>query len=147
MQTSNKPRVFLGGTGNNSKWRDKLIPLLTIDYFSPIVHEWTNEAKARELQERKQCDVVVYAITPEMAGVYSIAEAVDDSNKRPERMVLCILEWYVGMRAVRFTKPQLKSLDAVAELVLKNGGRVCRSLDELAATLNQTIKLPASATW
>jgi len=33
-------RVFLGGTCNNSKWRDVLIPRLKIDYFNPVVDDW-----------------------------------------------------------------------------------------------------------
>ena len=36
-------KVFLGGTCNNSKWRDKLIPMLNIDYFNPVVDDWTEE--------------------------------------------------------------------------------------------------------
>ena len=35
-------KVFLGGTCNNSIWRDVLIPLLTdngINYFNPVVDE------------------------------------------------------------------------------------------------------------
>lgn len=31
------PKVFLGGTCNGSIWREKLIPLLKIDYFNPVV--------------------------------------------------------------------------------------------------------------
>lgn len=40
--------VFLGGTCNNSTWRDKLIPLLTVDYFNPIVNEWTKECLEKQ---------------------------------------------------------------------------------------------------
>lgn len=43
-------------------------------------------------KELEQCtllheDVLLYVITPKMTGVYSIAEAVDDSNKQPGRVV------------------------------------------------------------
>lgn len=30
-------KVFLGGTCNDTTWRDKIIPYLKIDYFNPIV--------------------------------------------------------------------------------------------------------------
>lgn len=30
-------KVFLGGTCNNSTWREELKPLLKIDYFDPVV--------------------------------------------------------------------------------------------------------------
>lgn len=32
-------KVFLGGTCNESTWRDKIIPELLIDYFNPIVED------------------------------------------------------------------------------------------------------------
>lgn len=143
-----RPRVFLGGTCNDSTWREELIPKLTVDYFNPVVPNWTDAAAAIELQERQKCDLVLYTITPEMTGVYSIAEAVDDSNKRPTKTLFCILEWYPGMeRSVRFNKQQLKSLDAVANMIIHNGGKVVRHLDEAAKVINQLVKLPASSKW
>lgn len=37
-------RVFLGGTCNDSTWRDNLIQQLEIDYFNPVVPDWTEDA-------------------------------------------------------------------------------------------------------
>lgn len=37
-----KLKFFLGGTTNNTNWRDKLIPKLKIDYFNPVVDELKN---------------------------------------------------------------------------------------------------------
>jgi len=37
-------RVFLGGTCNKSTWRQRLIKLLKIDYFNPVVDDWNEEA-------------------------------------------------------------------------------------------------------
>lgn len=86
-----KTKVFLGGTCNNSTWRDKLIPLLKIDYFNPVVDDWTPECQDEEIRQRESCDYCLYTITPKMTGVYSIAEVVDDSNKRPEKnYFMCI---------------------------------------------------------
>ncbi len=34
-------KVFLGGTCNESTWRDRLIKLLKINYFNPVVKDWT----------------------------------------------------------------------------------------------------------
>lgn len=78
-----KKRVFLGGTCNESQWRERLIPKLRIDYFNPVVEDWILQCMEEELKQRKECDVCLYVITPKMTGVYSIAEVVDDSNKRP----------------------------------------------------------------
>ena len=43
-----KNKVFLGGTCNESTWRVELIPLLKIDYFNPVVEDWTPECQAEE---------------------------------------------------------------------------------------------------
>ena len=48
--------VFLGGTCNNSTWRDKLIPSLSINYFNPVVENWTPECQAEEIKQRAECD-------------------------------------------------------------------------------------------
>ena len=84
-------KVFLGGTCAESTWRDELIPLLNIDHFNPVVDDWTEECQKREKYERQTCDFVLYTITNQMQGVYSVAEVVDDSNKRPERTIFCNL--------------------------------------------------------
>ena len=82
-------KVFLGGTCNGSKWREELIPKLTIDYFDPVVEDWTPECQQEEIRQREICDIVLHVITPKMKGAYAIAEAVDDSNKRPDRTAFC----------------------------------------------------------
>jgi len=64
-----------------------------------------------------------------MSGVYSIAEVADDSNKRPKRTIFCYLE-------EGFEESQIKSLKAVANLVKKNGAKVCDSLEEIVEYLN-----------
>jgi len=97
-----------------------------IDYFNPVVEDWTPACMEREIQERNTCDVVMYTITPKMTGVYSIAEVVDDSNKRPEKVLFVILEEDEGEW---FSAHQSKSLGAVANLVKSNGGAVFNSLE------------------
>ena len=142
-------KVFLGGTCNESTWRDKLIKLLEIDYFNPVVDDWTEECYQEELRQREICDWCLYVITPRMTGVYSIAEVVDDSNKRPEKTIFCILEYdlsdykmkIVDGKEVRkyvemFDASQLKSLDQVRVMVEKNGGKYFRTLREVANFLN-----------
>ena len=123
-------RVFLGGTCNNSTWRDRLIPMLEIDYFNPVVEDWTEECMAEELRERETCDFCLYTLTPQMTGVYSVAEVVDDSNKRPEKTVLVVppeLLW---------SEHQAKSLKAVGKMVVENGGKFFDSLEDVAKYLN-----------
>jgi hypothetical protein len=130
------PKVFLGGTCNESNWRSDLIEKLKLDYFNPVVDDWTPECQVEELRQRQTCDICLYVITPKMTGVYSIAEVVDDSNKRPTKTVLRILDTDGGKS---FPESQKRSLKAVAKLVKSNGCKVFDALDSLAAYLNSKI--------
>jgi len=129
-------RVFLGGTCNESTWRQRLIKKLKIDYFNSVVDDWNEEAYQRELIERKRCDFVLYTVTPKMTGVYSIAEVVDDSNKRPEKAIFCILREDDGLK---FTDGQMRSLMRVAHMVKNNGAKVFYNLGEVAKYLNKFV--------
>ena len=131
-------KVFLGGTCNESTWRDKLIAMLEIDYFNPVVDDWTEECYQEELRQREICDYCLYVITPRMTGVYSIAEVVDDSNKRPEKTIFCLLTADVDDtgKVIMFNPGQLKSLDKVGVMVEKNGGKYFRELRDVAEFLN-----------
>ena len=133
IMAKNKKRVvFLGGTCNNSKWREDLIPLLKIDYFNPVVEDWTPECQEEEIRQRNNCDYVLYVITPKMTGSYSIAEVVDDSNKRPDKTVFCFLESYEDKE---FDKHQKKSLKQIEKMIKENGATVCKDLEEVASIL------------
>lgn len=134
-----KTKIFLGGTCNGSLWRDQLIPLLTVDYFNPVVENWTPECQEEELKQRLECTNLLYVITPKMTGMYSIAEAVDDSNKRPEDTTFIVFKDDCGSV---FTEHQFKSLKATAKLILANGGDIgiydsLRNMPEFAKALNE----------
>ena len=135
-------KVFLGGTCNESTWRDGLIEILEIDYFNPVVDDWTEECYREELRQRELCDYCLYVITPRMKGVYSIAEVVDDSNKRPEKTIFCIVtaDFSNTGDIIMFDEQQLKSLDKVGVMVQNNGGKYFRTLREVAKFLNNTNK-------
>ena len=122
-------KVFLGGTCAGRKWRNEIIPLLQCDYYNPIVKNWSEEDRLREVRERQTADYVLYVLTADMAGVYSSAEVIDDSNKRPQKTILCIL--YDG-----FGPKMSHSLNAVARLAEENGAKVCEDLNEVVQFLN-----------
>ena len=129
-------KVFLGGICNESNWRDILITKLDktkVDYFNPVVDDWTEECQKREIYEREHCDFCLYVITPLMTSVYSIAEVTDDSNKRPEKTLFCVLH---EDKNKKFTGAQLKSLYQVCNLVSSNNGKCFASLDDIANYLN-----------
>lgn len=125
--------VGLFGTCNDSQWREQLIPLLKCDYFNPVVKDWNEEAQKEEIEKRETCDYVLYVITPKMTGVYSIAEVVDDSNKRPEKTLFCII---TNDDNNEFTEHQLKSLKMVKNLVRANLARTFETLEDVAGFLN-----------
>lgn len=106
---------------------------MKIDYFNPVVPDWTEECYQRELYEREECDYCLYVITPKITGVYAIAEVIDDSNKRPEKTVFAFLPEDEG---ISFDEGQIRSLDRVGRMVENNGGKYCKSLFEIADYLN-----------
>ena len=128
-----KAKIFLGGTCNGSTWREKLKPMLTIDWFDPVVEDWTPECQAEEYrQKEEECNIHLYVITSGMTGVFSIAEAVDSA-------------WRPGVRAIFFVDPdgfsraQMKSFEAVGSLIASKGGSSYTdnwTLSDLAMDLN-----------
>jgi len=126
-------KVFLGGTCNGSTWRDEIIPLLEIDYFNPVVDDWTPKHQEIEREERKECDFCLYVITPKMKGVYSIAEAIDDSNKKPGKTIFVLLREHEGLR---FDEAQWRSLSAVSNMIRRNGASVAFDLTSTAKIVN-----------
>lgn len=127
-------KVFLGGTCNESTWRDNLISMLKIDYFNPVVEDWTPECQKEEIRQRDKCDYCLYVVTPKMTGVYSIAEVIDDSNKRPQKTIFCYLEVDNG---IAFEKGEIKSLNAVSKMAESNGAYIFSSLSQIADFLNK----------
>ena len=60
-------RIFLGGTCNETTWRDEVIEKLKINYFNPIVKNWTpkdieienNEKESKTYLFRANLDVAI----------------------------------------------------------------------------------------
>lgn len=127
--------TFLGGTCNESTWRDELISLLNdkVEYFNPVVDDWTDDCQAREDKARDEARYVLFVITSQMTGVFSIAEVVDCSNKRPESTLFCVL-------SEGFGEGQLRSLKATANMVKRNGAKVFETVQEIANFLNSAYK-------
>jgi len=134
-----RTRVFLGGTCGNSTWRNEIIPKLQVDYFNPVVEDWTLECQKQEEEEKKICSIHLYIITKEITGYYSIAEIVDASNKFTncdyeskypyKTIIYCFLP--EGM-----TKHQIKSLELIGEMVGGNGAIWLKNLDEVVDYIN-----------
>lgn len=132
-------KVFLGGTCNESLWRDVIMPMFLnegIEYFNPVVDDWTEECQAEEERQKKICSFYLYVITPKMKGVFSIAEVVDSSNKHPLSTVLVVIEDNkFPIQDGEFTKEQKKSLDAVKKMVKTNGANVFDNLEDVVKAI------------
>ncbi|HEY5465209.1 MAG TPA: nucleoside 2-deoxyribosyltransferase domain-containing protein [Hanamia sp.] len=126
-------KVFLGGTCNGSLWRNELIKDLKIDYFQPQAEDWTPEMMQEEIKQREECDFCLYVITPKMTGVYSIAEVVDDSNKRPGKTIFSFL---LSDEDKKFSAAQIRSLEQTGKMIKKNGAKFIKTLTEIADYLN-----------
>jgi hypothetical protein len=131
-----KNRIFLGGTCNNSTWRDELMPLVQVDMFNPVVADWTPECQANEMDEKEnKCNIHFYCITKEMTGVFSIAEVMDSVHNKKVRTIMHVIP-------DGFEAKQLKSLQAVADLVNLRGGiaYIDSELNRSARILNNCFK-------
>jgi len=109
-----KNKVFLGGTCNQTTWRDELIPMLDIDFFNPVVEDWTEECQEIERKEKNLCNIHLYLINKKMSGVFSIAEMIDSAHD-PDRTTIAIFN------PEGFSKGQIKSFDATIEMILDHG--------------------------
>lgn len=134
-QAKKEMKVFLGGTCNESTWRDELIRDLQIEYYNPVVPDWTPACMAEEKLQREKCDFCLYVITPKMTGVYSIAEVIEDSIKRPEKTIFCFIKEETDGK--KFTEGQLKSLVKVGAMVTRSGGLFFTELIRIANYLNR----------
>lgn len=110
-------RIFLGGTCNETTWRDSLIAVLNqVDYFNPVVADWTPECQQNEYVEKEEkCNIHFYCITSAMTGVFSIAEVIDSVHNKSKTTILQVIP-------DGFDTRQLKSLKAVVGLVRLRGG-------------------------
>jgi 8-oxo-dGTP pyrophosphatase MutT (NUDIX family) len=136
----NFSKVFLGGTKAGADYRQEIIPLLSAEYFNPVVKDWNEAAQEKEKEEKDICGISLYVLTPFMEGVFSVAEIVEDFiTRRVDRTVCCILKEYQGKV---FTKEQQNSLDALTDMLTKysDGKNILSSLEESAKVINALAK-------
>ena len=131
MKPNKKTKVFLGGTCNGSTWRDELIPKLKIDYFNPVVKDWTPECQAEEeRQKNEECMIHLYVITPQQKGVFSIAEMIESACNNK---VITVIYIQYTEDADKFYKDSWKAVEKMAQ---KHGAYSFISLDSVARFLN-----------
>lgn len=132
--------VFLGGTCNNSTWRDKLIENLTVGYFNPVVLDWTEDDIQIENDAKAEAEVLLYVITPAMSGFYSIVELTHDACLETNKIVIvCFL---LDDNELTFNEHQIKNIKASKDLLTNNTKAIIMdSIDEIAIYLNKYLAL------
>lgn len=130
--------VFLGGTCNNSKWRDAIIPKLQVKAFNPVVENWSMETQQIEENAKKEAIASLFVITPKQTGLYAIAEMTAAAIKEPDRTVVAFLEEDEGDT---WSEHQKASNQAIENLLKAEGAKVYHNLDDAAAAIN-SIALP-----
>lgn len=129
-------KVFLGGTYADSNWRERIIGLIQVKYFNPVVNDWTPECVLIENREKQfLCNIHLYVITNEMQGVYSIAEAVESAMTHGKVTIFHVIP-------DGFTDGQLRSLKATADLISVKGGiaYIDSSIDRTSRVINNCFK-------
>lgn len=129
--------VFLGGTCNSSTWRDKLVPMLSVESYNPISSSWSMETQQQEEEAKKEAALNLYVITPKQTGFYSFAEIMANAIKEPERTVVTILDEDDG---VTWDDAQKLSIDATERLITDTTGVVVnKDLESTAVAIEARI--------
>lgn len=114
-------KIFLGGTCADTTWRDELMPLLDkagIDYFNPVVKDWTPECQAIEEDEKNnKCNCHLYVITKEMMGTYSIAEIINSAWQAVLYGTTVNYVVFAVLNEGTWQKHERKSFDATMNMV------------------------------
>lgn len=110
--------------------------MLQVESFNPVVEDWTPDCQATEEAMKSQvCNVHLYVITSAMIGVFSIAEVIESAMTAGKCAILHVIP-------DGFDDAQLRSLEAVANMVRKHGGMayVDSELARTARVLNYCFK-------
>lgn len=141
-------KVFMGGTCNESTWREDFVKkfeakrneckVYNFKFFNPVVEDWDEEAQRKEDYEKRTSDYWIFCITPKMTGVYSIAEVMIKLFNVPRRTIFCVLDEDGGKKFPEFMK---RSMNKIVSDIQKMGYAVYRSLDEMVNSFINIDKL------
>jgi len=120
--------VFIAGRGDYGNWRSEIKRLLGDNVI-------TAESSGRGLVnaqhdafEKEHADAIVFVITPSALSTFDLANAVNESNKRPEKTIVCFLsagnEWMHDPR-------RYAELSEVRAILESNGARCLNGLAEI----------------
>ena len=127
--------VFLGGTCNNSRWREdaiKILEPLGWACFNPVVPIWTEEAQAKEEEVKRNADAQLFLVTPRMTSFFSFMQALDAAH-RGVRVMLLVSETDQTFPSAEYgllasaIQPSLKFVKAAGGLTMFAPYEVCLS--------------------
>lgn len=111
-----KDKIYLGGS-ISTKWREKLIPLLKLQYFDPKTEDCDEVSKAIEdIEKRDKCNIHLYVITSGDIDIpKNIAEATESTFNQEKSTIFAIIPQDIEKKA-------LESLKKAAAIIIRNGG-------------------------
>ncbi len=139
-------KIFLGGTCADTTWRDELMPMLDelgLDYFNPVVEDWTPECQAIEEDEKNnKCDIHLYVITKEIIGTYSIAEIINSTWQSAIYGPTVKFTIFALLNEGMWDKQELKSFDAIINLMsniapFNSVGTIVSNMKELMTVIRK----------
>ena len=136
--------VFLGGTWNNTTWRNEFINLMKevnpkIRLFNPIVENWTQDCIDLENFVKAHAVYHIYVITPKMTGSYSIAEMIDSVHDKSKKVYIHIMDHDIDDNGeeVKWDPSVRNSLTAVSNMVVSHGGIATSSISEMVEKIDK----------
>lgn len=141
--------VYLGGTCINSPflwdWRTDFIRMLddSVSYYDPFIRKWEDHPSDVNKTEnndnkRKESKYCVFVFTSDIIGLYSVAQAVEDSIKRDNGTVLVAFIDY--RKKFDEDKHFIRSMHSALELCESNGAIICESIQDMVKIINGACK-------
>lgn len=124
--------IFLGGTCAGPDYRKLLIPLLTVEYFNPVVENWTEADAVKENEAKLEASANVFVITPAAIGSYSIAELTELAITSDKPLYVMFME----VEGFTWNEHQVKSNTQIKKLLSKYDTLVFEDLELLAKAIN-----------
>lgn len=113
--------IFLGGSCdyvNYYDWRQEYLDNLSnLALFNPYVKKWDEAARINEAKHRLEDDYLLFVVSG--PNVFSIAELVDESNKRPHT-VFAVIDY----EAIKETSFKEHAFKAIEKIIVDNGVKV-----------------------
>lgn len=138
--------IALFGTVGKTTWRDELMEHVKgivadqsgLKFFDPRVENWTPEDRIREQQAKALCGILVFVITPQQEGWYTLLELFEAAYHAQfgKSVFICFEDDHLGQK---FEYHQRNSIDAVCSMLADfDHLEVCKNVVTLAVEVAST---------